>query len=175
MKSGVILGLSVVSVLALGGCAPSDSKLNALSAAGVTQPDAPVKAEVAVQITAPPARVWGLLVKAQEWPRWCPQIESVNTSGPLAVGTRFTWKSGGTRIHSEVHLFEPQHRLSWTGTAFPAHAVHVWDLEPTPGGGTLVTVSESMDGPLMGKLFPSDKLAASERSWLDALKAAAEK
>jgi hypothetical protein len=32
-----------------------------------------------------------------------------------------------------------------------------------------------MDGPLLGKLYPSNKLVASDRSWLAALKAAAEK
>jgi hypothetical protein len=74
-----------------------------------------------------------------------------------------------------VHLLEPDRRLSWTGTAFSARAIHVWELKATPDGGTLVTVKESMNGPLMKLLYSSDKLAASETDWLTALKQAAEK
>jgi len=127
-----------------------------------------------MQISAPPQKVWALLIDAPSWPIWYPQIEHVETPTSLAIGTRFTWKSGGATIHSEVHLFEPQHRLSWTGTAFPAKAVHVWELESTPSGGTIVTVDESMDGPLMKRLYPSDKLAKADTDWLAALKRAAE-
>jgi len=51
----------------------------------------------------------------------------------------------------------------------------VWELKATADGGTLVTVKESMTGPLMTWLYSSDKLAASETIWLTALKQAAEK
>jgi uncharacterized protein YndB with AHSA1/START domain len=163
-------------VLALSGCSSHTSRqLQALSAAGAIQQDAPVKATVAMQIAAPPAKVWALLIDASAWPSWYPPIESVKAPGELAMGTRFVWKSGGTTIHSEVHLVEPDRRLSWTGIASPARAIHVWELKATPDGGTLVTVKESMNGPLMKLLYSSDKLAASEMVWLTALKQAAEK
>jgi len=152
----------------------SSPRLNALSASGVIEQDAPVKAHVQTRIAARPGRVWALLVDAASWPSWYPDIESVEAPTPLAMGSRFTWKSGSTSIHSEVHLFEPEHRLSWTGTAFPARAVHVWMLEPTPGGGTLVTVDESMEGPLLTWLYPSAKLEDADADWLAALKRAAE-
>jgi uncharacterized protein YndB with AHSA1/START domain len=149
--------------------------LQALSAVGAIQQDAPVKATVQMQIAVPPTKVWDLLIDAPSWPSWCPPIESVKAPGALTIGTRFTWRSGGTTIHSEVHLLEPDRRLSWTGTAFSARAIHVWELKATPDGGTLVTVKESMNGPLMKLLYSSDKLAASETGWLTALKQAAEK
>ena len=162
-------------VLALSGCSHTSRQLQALSAVGAIQQDAPVKATVQMQIAAPPAKVWDLLVDAPSWPNWCTEIESVKAPGELAVGTRFIWKSSGTIIHSEVHLVEPDRRLSWTGIAYPARAIHVWELKATPDGGTLVTVKESMTGPLMKLLSSSDKLAASETDWLTALKQAAEK
>ena len=55
-----------------------------------------------------------------------------------------------------------------------AKAVHVWQLKPLPGNRTLVIVDESMDGPWMAKMYPSEKLAASDDDWLRALKQAAE-
>ncbi len=91
------------------------------------------------------------------------------------TGTRFRWTTGGIEIHSEVHLYEPGRRLSWTGTALGAKAIHVWELVPEDGGRTLVKVSESMDGPLMGLLFPSAKLRETDLAWLMDLKEAAER
>ncbi len=175
MKRLAAVGACLGFVLMLGGCSHSSRQLQALSAVGAIQQDAPVKARVEMQIAAPPAKVWDLLIDAPNWPRWCPQIESVTAPGELAMGTQFVWKSGGTTIHSEVHLVEPDRRLSWTGISYPARAVHVWELKATPDGGTLVTVKESMTGPLMKWLYPSEKLAASDTTWLSALKQAAEK
>jgi uncharacterized protein YndB with AHSA1/START domain len=174
MKKLAVTGSCLLCVLVLSGCMRSTTRLDALSAAGTIQQDAPVKAHVQIQISAPPDRVWALLIDAASWPNWYSDIESVEAPAALATGTRFTWKSGSTTVRSEVHLFEPEHCLSWTGMAFPAKAVHVWELEATPGGGTLVTVNESMEGPLLKWLYPSTKLAEADMDWLAALKHAAE-
>lgn len=133
-----------------------------------------MKAHVQIEIAAPPAGVWALLVDASSWPTWQKNINRVTATGPLARGSRFTWQTGGTTIHSQVQLFEPGQRLAWTGTAMTAKAVHVWQLKPLPGNRTLVIVDESMDGPWMAKMYPSEKLAASDDDWLRALKQAAE-
>ena len=108
------------------------------------------------------------------WPKWQKQIESVTAAGPLQGGTQFSWRTSGRKIHSQVQLFEPEHCLSWTGTALSAKAVHVWELEPEPGNQTLLTVKESMDGFLMAEIYPSRKLAETDAEWLTALKRAAE-
>jgi len=172
----VAIGACLGCVLALSGCTSHSSRqLQALSAVGAIQQNAPVKATVTMQIAASPAKVWDLLIDAPAWPSWCPQIESVKAPGELEMGTRFVWKSSGTTVDSEVQLVEPDRRLSWTGTASSARAIHVWELKATPDGGTLVTVKESMTGPLMRWLYSSAKLAASETVWLTALKQAAEK
>jgi hypothetical protein len=60
-----------------------------------------------LEIAAPTARVWALLIGAPARPTWNKQIESVKASCPLVRGTRFTWKTGGTTIQSQVQLFEP--------------------------------------------------------------------
>jgi uncharacterized protein YndB with AHSA1/START domain len=175
MRRSFGAGLSLFVALAAVGCGDSLDKLNGLSAAGAIHEDAPIAAHVQIQISAPPERVWAILIDAPSWPKWGTQIDSVDASGPLAIGSRFEWKSGGMSIHSEVHLFDPEHRLSWTGTAMTAKAVHVWELEPSPGGGTTVTVKESMEGLLMKRLYSSGKLAEADSEWLAALKREAEK
>jgi uncharacterized protein YndB with AHSA1/START domain len=72
----------------------------------------------------PPAKVWAILIDAPSWPKWQKQIESVTAAGPIKSGMTFSWRTGGTNIHSQVQLFEPERRLSWTtGTALTAKAV----------------------------------------------------
>jgi uncharacterized protein YndB with AHSA1/START domain len=171
MRSTILL----LAALTLTGCATTAAQNAAASAAGTIEQAAPVKTHLQIHIAAPPNRVWQLLIDAPSWPKWADQIDSVDTTTPLAIGTRFTWKTNGTTIHSEVHLFDPQHRLSWTGTAPTARAVHVWQLDPTPTNGTTVTVDESMSGPLLTWLYSSTKLKDSDTTWLTALKQAAEK
>jgi hypothetical protein len=82
--------------------------------------------------------------------------------------------AGGTNIHSQIQLYEPEHRLGWTGTALIGKAVHIWELKSESPNRTLVIVKESMDGPWMAKIYPSRKLTEADRSWLAALKQAAE-
>ena len=80
----------------------------------------------------------------------------------------------GTNIHSQVQLYEPEHRLGWTGTAMVTKAAHIWELKGESPDRTLVTMKESMDGPWMAKIYPSAKLTEAGRSWLVALKQAVE-
>jgi uncharacterized protein YndB with AHSA1/START domain len=166
--------LLLLSTFAAVGCGASLDALNRLATNGSIHEDAPVITHLQVQIAAPVARVWALLIDARSWPKWNKQIERVAAPGLLGSGTRFTWTTGGANIHSQVQLCEPEHRLSWTGTALTAKAIHVWELEPKPGNQTLVTVKESMDGPWMAQIYSSQKLASAGSEWLAALKQAAE-
>ncbi len=155
-------------------CGESVDALNRLARAGRIHESAPVRAEVQMHIAASPGRVWALLIDAPSWPKWNDQIDNVAAPGQLASGTRFAWTTGGTTIRSQVQLFDREHRIGWTGTAFTAKAIHIWELGAAGGGGTLVTVKESMDGPFMEHLFPSRKLVQTDTDWLLSLKHVAE-
>lgn len=167
--------LLLVTMLVMSGCGKSLSKLNQLSASGAIHEDAPVKAHVSIEVEAPVNRVWTILTDAPSWPSWASQIDSVDSSGPLTEGKTFIWKSGGMTIRSQVQLFAPDRRLSWTGTAMSAKAIHVWNLTPKPNGATEVTVDESLDGLMMSALYSSEKLVEADKEWLLSLKQAAEK
>jgi uncharacterized protein YndB with AHSA1/START domain len=156
------------------GCGKSLTDLNQVAASGSIQEDAPVKTYLQVQIDAPPTRVWALLVDAASWPKWQRGIESVAVTGLLANGTRFSWNAGGANIHSQIQLYEPEHRLGWIGTAPPAKAVHIWELKEVSPNRTLVIMKEPMDGPWMTKIYSSEELTEADRNWLAALKQVAE-
>jgi uncharacterized protein YndB with AHSA1/START domain len=163
-----------VAALLVQGCGPRLNVLDELAQSGKINERSAVTAHLEIEINARSAKVWSLLVDAPSWPRWEKQISAVNSDGPLANGKKFMWKSGDTEIQSQVQLFEPETRLAWTGTAMSAKAIHVWELKEVPGNRTQVLMKESMDGPLISRLFPQDKLSAAGMQWLLALKRAAE-
>ena len=170
----VACGCWLFCLLGLAGCGASLQTLNGMAEEGSVHGDAPIVAHVRTSIAAPPERVWALLVDAAGWPKWADQIESVSVDGPLVSGRRFTWKSGGMKIHSQVQMFVAGRALSWTGGALTGKAVHVWRLEPNASGGTDVAEDESMEGLLMAQMYSSAKLAEADTAWLEALKKAAE-
>jgi uncharacterized protein YndB with AHSA1/START domain len=174
MRKALGTALLLLGMLTIDGCGDSLAALNRLAIVGSIHEDAPVTTHLQIQIAAPPDKVWALLIDAPSWPRWQKLIENVTAAGPLENGMRFSWRTGGTNIRSQVQLFEPERRLSWTGTAMTAKAVHVWELKPESGNQTLLTMKESMDGPLMAKLYSSQKLGEAGNEWLLALKQAAE-
>ena len=61
-----------------------------------------------------------------------------------------------------------------TFSPLTSKAVHVWELKPESGNQTLLTMKESMDGPLMAEIYSSEKLTEADNEWLVALKRAAE-
>ena len=164
----------VIAALLVQGCGPRLNVLDELAQSGKINERAPVTAHLEIEINAPPAKVWSLLVDAPSWPKWEKQINAVTSDGPLAGGKKFMWKSGDTEIQSQVQLFEPETWLAWTVSAMSAKAIHVWQLQEVAGDRTRVLMKESMDGPLMSRLFPQDKLSAAGMEWLVALKRAAE-
>ncbi len=104
-------------------------------------------------------------------------MASVDLRGPLAPGTEFRWKTGGTPITSTIGEAAPNRRLGWTGRApLGIRAVHTWSFEPE-GRGTRVRTEESFEG-LLPRLLPVS-MARLLRSTLEknvaALKAEAER
>jgi len=171
----VAIGACLGCVLALSGCTSHSSRqLQALSAVGAIQQDAPVKATVTMQIAAPPAKVWDLLIDAPAWPSWCPQIESVKAPGELEMGTRL---SGSRAERPSIR------RCSWwsliDASVGRARFLCTGDsrLELIADAGWWnVGNGEGVDDRAADEwLYSSDKLAASETDWLNALKQAAEK
>lgn len=175
-KRTVALVLVAASGLfTVAGCGPRLSTLDKLAQEGKVNERSPDVAHLEIEINAPPAKVWSLLANPQTWPQWDKQIASTTALGPFtAAGTNFIWKSGDTEIHSQTQLVEPQTRLAWTGTAMSAKAIHVWQLQSIPGDRTRVSMAESMDGPLISRLFPPDRLKEAGQQWLIALKKAVE-
>jgi uncharacterized protein YndB with AHSA1/START domain len=149
-------------------------RLAKLAANGQIHEEAAVKASSEIVIHASPEKVWHLLTDINNWPAWQSTVSAAKMNGPLEPGTTFVWTNGGTKITSRLALVHPMTQFVWTGKALGAKAIHVWNLQAAPDGGTLVKTVESMDGFMLKIFYSSSDLAKSHAMWLDALKRKAE-
>lgn len=138
--------------------------------------EAPATASAEMFILAPLDLVWSVQTNIGEWSRWNPEVQQVDMPRPLAPGTEFRWKAGGTWIVSTLQEFEPKRRVGWTGRTLGIRAAHIWTFT-AQDDGVLVRTEESFDG-LIVRLFtgPMQRMLVSslEKS-LDALKAECER
>lgn len=107
--------------------------------------DAPVIGLAEGQVAAPPEVVWDVLTGFADWPRWNPDVKSVELDGPVAEGTEFRWKSGPGTIRSRIERLDRPALAGWTGKTMGIAAAHVWRFEQRDGG-TFVHTEESFSG-----------------------------
>jgi len=103
-----------------------------------------------IQIGASCRSVWRHLTAAVDWPRWYPNSAKVQLSGgtkdgTLHLGTRFSWRTFGIDVKSEVVELVPLQRLAWTGKTADIDAYHTWYLSEQSGACHVVT-EESANG-----------------------------
>lgn len=137
---------------------------------------APVIAEDSISIRASAGHIWKIMIDFERWPDWNTDIRSVRVEGPIAPGTRFSWKAGPGTIRSRVEEIEEPERLVWTGKTLGIRAVHVWTIEEH-GGDSVVSTIESWNGIYVGLLKGSlhHTLEKSIHEGLSSLKCEAEK
>lgn len=137
---------------------------------------APAIAEGDIRIAASPEVVWDVLSDVDRWPSWSPDIKAARLEGPLASGSTFRWRSGGTSLVSVLRVVDPPRELGWTGTTLGIRAVHVFRLNPEDGG-TWVRSEESWEG-LLPRFLKGYSRKAIDRgiaNWLRLLKDEAER
>jgi uncharacterized membrane protein len=107
---------------------------------------------VAIDISAPPARVWQAVVDVEAWPRWTRSMTEVKRldTGPLHVGSRARVKQPGLPVLAwEVTELAEGSAFAWV-TRIPGVATtgrH--DISETADGSRL-TLTVEWSGPLAG-------------------------
>jgi uncharacterized protein YndB with AHSA1/START domain len=134
-----------------------------------------------VKINAPCGLVWRNLVSAGRWPRWYPNAADVAVSGggkdgTLRLGSRFSWRTFGLDVKSEVVELVPAQRLAWTGKTSDIDAYHTWYLADD-GGGCQVVTEEAANGAGARALVAKDPGAMHRGHdlWLATLKKVSER
>jgi hypothetical protein len=97
-----------------------------------------------------PAAVWKqAYVDADAWPRWNAEIERASLDGPLALGAqaRIAFRTG-LRLRFRVVEFEDGRLFTDEARLPGARMGHRHLVEPAPGGGSQLTNTIYVEGPL---------------------------
>lgn len=136
-----------------------------------------------IDIKAPAAVVWKLLVDATNWTNYFPpenQVKLLGGEKELQAGTKWTRVTVGYLMHLTVTEFEPYQRLAWKTTVdgddTHSSAYHGWVITPTADGVHVLT-EETQQGEwfldILGHKHPGG-LYTYHQDWVERLKVAAE-
>jgi len=131
-----------------------------------------------MEASASPERVWRIWSDVGTWPRWNPDVLSIELEGPFVSGARgkMTTKAGGTH---QIMLRNVQPGRSFELETAPiplGRFQFACEVRPASGGASTISQSISIGGPL-GPLYSAmmaSRIAASFEPILKGLKAAAE-
>lgn len=123
-----------------------------------------------IEIAAPPARVWDVLVDFERYPDWNPWLKSV--AGRLALGERLaltlTPADGSERRQGvTVVKVEPAVALAWTSKLLLRRLFdgqHYFDLVALERGRTRLIHGENLSGALVQHMGP--RLTAMARGFV---------
>jgi hypothetical protein len=139
---------------------------------------APVHVVNSLTVSAAPEAVWTALIRAQDWPRFYGNASKVaiEDGGPnLFDEARFTWRTFGVDLESQVREFQPFERIAWLATAPLIEAYHAWLILPEPGGGCRIVTEETQRGvaAVVGRLVFPGRMERWHQRWLEGLARAA--
>lgn len=135
---------------------------------------APITASRKVIVDAPVGRVWQLLSQPENWEAIGAGITNVEVQGVVAEGSRFSWRSGRTRLASRFAVVDVERELTWIGAALGSKVVHRHVLTAIDENTTSLYCEESMAGTLLVLFYSSAKLSSALQTWLSAIKTRAE-
>jgi hypothetical protein len=124
--------------------------------------------------------VWAWIIRARHWPAWYPNSSDVQIltdacSSDLFANVRFSWKTFGVRLLSQVREFLPCERIAWDAVGVGVRAYHAWLIVET-SQGTRVTTEETQWGWLarLNKLVMPNRMSYYHELWLGRLRDSAE-
>ena len=140
---------------------------------GFAPDEAPIHVVNRFETATAPEIVWRRLIHAAGWPAIYANASDVAIEGggaDLFAGARFTWKTFGIALKSEVKEFEPETRIAWLAEGIGVIAYHAWLITPTSGGCTILT-EETQYGLVsrVGRLLFPTRMERWHQKWLEAL------
>ena len=143
----------------------------------------PIYALNEIDVEAPAAAVWQLLIDAENWSSYFPpedQVKILSGEPELRLGTRYSRVTIGFPMHLVVTECLPSRRLSWSTTVdgddTGSSAFHGWVITPTDDGCHVLS-EETQQGPWfleqLGHKHPGG-LYSYHQDWVEALARAAE-
>lgn len=93
----------------------------------------------------------------------------------LLAGTKFTWRTFGANLSSEVKEYIPYQRLAWEAKGMGILAYHAWLIIPNQNGCKVIT-EETQRGFVcrLQNIFMPKRTHKYHQVWLEGLKRKAE-
>jgi uncharacterized membrane protein len=109
--------------------------------------------ESSIEIDAPVGKIWALIDRLEEWPRWMPSIRSIKriSLDPLTVGSQLSIAASVSGITVALRMtiteFIPERNVVMEGRALGTKLTRFYRLEPL-NNKTRVTIGGDVSGPL---------------------------
>jgi uncharacterized membrane protein len=109
--------------------------------------------ESSIEVNAPVEKVWALVDKLEDWPRWMPSIKKIDrvSKGPLAVGSQLSVaaKVSGLTVTllMTITKFVPERNVVLEGKTLGTKLTRFYSLEPA-NGKTKVRIGGDVSGAL---------------------------
>ena len=134
---------------------------------------APVHVVNAITIAASPEAVWKVLIRAADWHEFYGNASKVvieDGGSDLFDEARFTWRTFGVDLETQVQEFEPFERIAWLARGPLIEAYHAWLILPAAGGCHVIT-EETQHGLAAhaGRLIFPGRMERWHQLWLEGL------
>ncbi|HEY0383457.1 MAG TPA: SRPBCC family protein [Candidatus Elarobacter sp.] len=117
----------------------------------------------AARSTAPPGRVWDVLLDGRRWSVWNPGVQWMTVEGALEPGGLVTMKpNGAPQTAFRIEALQPNRLLALAVRFGPVAMLRMrWELAPD-ADGTAIVQAVGIDGPLAGLLLrrAAERIAA---------------
>ncbi|CAF1178185.1 unnamed protein product [Adineta ricciae] len=130
-----------------------------------------------LEIAAPASHVWSWLVHARLWPTYYNNSHNVNfitdtESATLRENTRFTWRTFGVNLVSQVREYVEGERIAWDARGLLGlYVYHAWLIIPRGEHSCFVITEETQHGlpARVSKLFFPHRMCTQHQHWLEQL------
>lgn len=132
-----------------------------------------------VEINAPVEKVWALVDRLEEWPKWMPSIKKIErvSGGPLTVGSQLSVTAKVSRLTANLLMtiteFVPERSVVMQGRVLGTNLRRFYFFEPV-NGKTKVTIGGEVSGLLAwlarrGGQAVSDEIAQAAKKRIESL------
>lgn len=109
--------------------------------------------ESSIEINAPATKVWALVDRLEEWPKWMPSIKKIERTSkePLTVDSKLfvtakvSWLT--VRLLMTITKFVPERSVVLEGKALGTKLIRFYTLEPL-NGKTKIAIGGDVSGAL---------------------------